>query len=110
MEYQIRENSGVLIVDLDGQLKGPDGKAIRALMDDLFEKQPGHISLNLTKVTFVDSTCIGALVASKTIAQKNSIEVSMYSVSEDIKDLMSMTGMGHLFPTYSGEEEMLQNT
>ena len=71
MEITTRQNGDVTILDLKGKLvRGVGDEALREAMDRLLGERRPKVLINLSDVSFVDSSGIGELVASKKVADQ----------------------------------------
>lgn len=107
MEYNLLEKQGVPVLVLQGDAKGDDAKELSAVLEKAFAKGAKCICLNLTDLDFIDSTCIGSLMAAKENADETGVQIMMCGLSEDVKDLFEMTRMDVVFDIYLDEPEML---
>lgn len=108
MESSIRKSGSITIVELRGQMKGSDSKMITALFDELFREKVKTISIDCRRIDFIDSTCIGAFMAARNKAQDINMAISIFSLSEDMKDIFEITGLNTTFDMFSSEAEMLE--
>ena len=110
MKITIRERHGVRILDLVGKLKVGEGArsvytAVRAELDG------GHksILLNLSQVSFLDSTGLGRLVACLTSASSREATLALLSPSPRVRDVLEITGTAQLFEIFDDEDEAIQS-
>jgi anti-anti-sigma factor len=108
MVYKLRQENGVDICDLEGQVKGTDNQQFIRLMNSLLDKDASCIGINFAQTAFIDSGCIGALMMAKRKADQKGLKIVVYNLSEDIRDLFEMTNMHTCFPIFSSEKDMLQ--
>lgn len=63
LEYQSREEGGVLVVDLGGDLvMGEESIALRKFLRAQFDEKHTRVLLNLTNIRYMDSTGVGVVV------------------------------------------------
>jgi len=61
----LAERGDVLVLSLAGELDLADAAALREALRDAVERSPKRLVVDLTEVTFVDSTVLGALVEAR---------------------------------------------
>lgn len=72
LQYQAREESGTLVVELAGDLvMGEECIALRKFLRQQFDDQHQRLVLNLAKIRYMDSSGVGVLV--ETVAHSLSI-------------------------------------
>ena len=65
MKIEVRRTQDVVVMDIDGRLvAGVGAEQLRDSIDKLIGKREGKVLLNLEKVSRIDSTGVGELVAS----------------------------------------------
>ena len=111
-ELNIRERQAgdVTILDLEGKITIGEGSvslrnAIRRLIQDGKRK----ILLNLSGVSYVDSSGIGELVSSHTTISREQGQLKMLGLTEKIKELLVITKLLTVFDTYADESEALNS-
>lgn len=107
MQSQIREREGVTIIDLEGQLRGPDSKQFMTLIEQVLSEGKKKIILNFERVTFIDSGCIGALMNARKAVVEQKAGLDVMNLSDDQRDLFDMTKISSIFTIYLSETEML---
>lgn len=96
MNVEISTNENVVIITIEGSI---DSKTAGGLQAQIMEKvlETNHALLNLSKVDFVSSAGLRVLLmVYRQIKSKNG-KVILVGVSDEIKDVMSMTGFISFF-------------
>ena len=89
MTYKIEENNNISIVHLNGEIDMEVADKARQTILPLIEA--GHdVDLNLSKVTYMDSSGISVLIESKQLAEKNSAKFELTEVSKPVEKVLSM--------------------
>ncbi|MDO8519946.1 MAG: STAS domain-containing protein [Deltaproteobacteria bacterium] len=97
--------SDVIIIPLSGNL---DVSAQSRLRDDLLKKAPlssEKIVLDFSKVEFIDSACLGALVAVARKLRKNGGDVRIASPLEEVRSIFQITRLDKIFQIFANPEE-----
>ncbi len=107
MRSLVREVKNISIIDIDGQIKGPDSKEFLTAVNSLLQQGKKTIVLNFARVSFIDSGAIGALMAIRKSALDQGARIAVMALSDDQRDLFEMTNINSMFSIYSAEREML---
>ncbi|GFM35383.1 STAS domain-containing protein [Desulfovibrio psychrotolerans] len=104
----ITRQATALIVQLYGELTlqtAPDfRKDIESAVND---NQTEYLVLDLSKVSFIDSSGIGMLVALKTQMTNRSISVFLLNPSEQARTTLQLVQLTSFFHILTGEDAML---
>ena len=110
MEITIREREGVRILDLVGKLTlGGGAKAVYVAVRSELESGHKWILLNLSQVTFIDSTGLGRLVACLTSASTRDATVKLLNPSPRVEDVFKITQTDKLFEIFYDEDEAIRS-
>jgi anti-sigma B factor antagonist len=103
-----RNLGGVTTVDLSGRLE--IGDASDALRENLQSLAGGlKVLINLTDVSFVDTSGLGELVSAHTRAQNEGIDLKLAGIPIRVKKLFEMTKLDRIFDIYETEADALQS-
>jgi anti-sigma B factor antagonist len=106
----IRHVADVAVVDISGRITL--GDASIALRDNVRELMAqGHLKilLNLTGVTFMDSSGIGELVSGYVSAAHNNGRVKLCGLTRRVRDLLQVTRLYGVLDIYEWEEDALRS-
>lgn len=110
MTIQERVVGSTAILDLDGKLVLGDGDALlKDKVHSLVFQGRKQILLNLGKVSYVDSSGLGALVATLVTVQNNGGQIKLLSLTKRLHDLLTISKLVTVFDTYDSEAEALQS-
>ncbi len=106
MHVEVREKSGVVIVDLKGKLTaGLGDQILRESIDELLAEGRKKILLNLSDVSFVDSAGVGELVAGLRTAKRFGAALKLLNASERVQATLYMARLLPIFEMYGDETE-----
>jgi anti-sigma B factor antagonist len=111
-ELNIRERQAgdVTILDLEGKITIGEGSvSLRSAIRRLIEEGKKKILLNLSGVSYVDSSGIGELVSSYTTINREGGQLKLLKLTQKIKDLLTITKLLTVFDTYDDESEALNS-
>jgi anti-sigma B factor antagonist len=108
MQITTRRVGDVTILDLKGKLvRGVGDEPLREAMGKLLAEREPKILVNLSDVSFLDSSGIGELVASKRIADQLGTTLKLMQLPERVQTTLKLSLILPLFQTYASEEAAL---
>ena len=108
MKLNVRHIGHVAVVDLSGKiLIGEGDTMLREAVSKLLEGDQKHILLNLRKISYMDSSGIGEIVACYKAAKEQNVTVKLLNPSEKVDDLLQITRLHSVFEIYRDEKEAL---
>ena len=111
-ELNIRERQAgdVTILDLEGKITIGEGNvALRSAVRRLVQEGKKKVLLNLSGVSYMDSSGIGERVSSHTTISREQGQLKMLGLGEKIKELLVITKLLTVFDTYATEPEALNS-
>jgi anti-anti-sigma factor len=101
----VRENGAVSILDLDGPLGIGESRAELGLrIDELLAAGARKIAINLSKVPFVDSTGVGALVNAHTAVEAAGGKCKVFAVHPHVTKVLAVTRVDRVLDVVRDEE------
>ena len=105
-----RQAGDVTVLDLSGKITIGEGSvALRTAIRRLLEEGKKRILLNLSGVSYVDSSGIGELVSSYTAINKEGGQLKLLNLTQKIQDLLTITKLLTVFDVYENEPEALNS-
>ncbi len=97
---------GVAVCIIEGKLSGIEGKGtIQDKVRDLARKKINRVVLDLGKVSWVDSTGLGELIASLSSLKKSDGNMVLCNIQSPVQSLLKMTNLTQIFDTFETAEE-----
>ena len=110
MTIQERASGSVTILDLNGKLVLGDGDTLlKDKIHSLVFQGRKQIVLNMGEVSFVDSTGLGALVATYVTAKNNSGQIRLVNLTKRLHDLLVISKLVNVFETFDSEDEAVRS-
>ena len=104
MKASTRQENGVTIVDLSGQIKLGEGSSVlRDTVKDLLGKGRKNILLNLGDINYIDSSGIGELVSAYTSVRNQGGELKLLKLTKKVHDLLQITKLYTVFDVKDDE-------
>ena len=109
LKMSTREVDGVLVVDLEGRIVlGDESSALREKVKSLLSEGKKAILLNLSHVSFIDSSGLGALVACHTTAKAAGATIRLCNLGSKFDELLQITKLYTVFEISDTEEDALR--
>ena len=109
MEVDIRHVEDVIIVDLQGRMvSGAGERLLHDVMNQLVAEGWKKILLNLSGVSWIDSSGIGELVASLKMAKRFGVSVKLLRIGDRVKHVLSISQILPLLEVYEDEDEAVR--
>jgi anti-sigma B factor antagonist len=106
MTIQERTSGAVQILDLNGKLVLGDGDVLlKDKVHSLVFQGRKQILLNLGGVSYMDSSGLGALIASSVTASSNGGKIKLLNLTKRLQDLLSIAKLSTVFDSYDSEAE-----
>jgi anti-sigma B factor antagonist len=110
MTIQERVVGSVMVLDCNGKLVLGDGDALlKDKIHSLVFQGRKQIVLNLGGVSYVDSSGLGALVASSMTAKNNGGEIKLLNLTKRLQDLLSISKLLTVFDSFDSETDVIRS-
>jgi anti-sigma B factor antagonist len=108
MKHEIVENQGAHIVLFNGEIDLESSPAARKILLKCFDNT-GNVIVDLSGVTYIDSSGVASLVEALQAAKKNGSQLSLAAVSEPTRRVLELARLDKVFAIYSSVDEALDN-
>ncbi|MBC7542600.1 MAG: STAS domain-containing protein [Candidatus Sericytochromatia bacterium] len=98
-ELRLRETvdgTGAVLVVV-GSLVFGNADTFRQAIQRLIRQSPGRMTLDLRQTSFIDSSGLGALVATRRLAQEQNIELILWGLRPQVRRIFEMVHALELF-------------
>ena len=111
MEIDVRKNGRVSVLEITGKLIIGDGDVqLRSRLQDLLDAGERHFVFDMTRVSYMDSAGLGAVVACAKRAGEHSGVLKVITVPRGKADtLFTVTGLKRVFDVFHDEESALDS-
>jgi len=104
VKLSIRQVGDVTVIDATGRITlGEGASTFRDTVRDLAAKGDKKILLNLSDVTYIDSSGIGELVSGFTTVTNHGGVLKLLGLSKRVKDLLQITKLYTVFEVFDDE-------
>ena len=110
MQIELRSHDGVSIVKVHGKITINDGsREFHRRIRELVAEGHSNIIIHLGDVHYVDSTGVGALVASFTTITNAGGELRICNVDDRVRELLNTTNLHSILSIHGTEQQALQS-
>ncbi len=105
MEYKISKNGGYSIIELEGEIDlycSPDARKI--ILKEL--KNGDNILIDLSKVSYIDSSGIACLVEGYQVANEKKIQFALLGVSQGALNVLKLARLDNVFKIYNSIDDI----
>jgi anti-sigma B factor antagonist len=104
LKISSNEVEGVSLVALNGRIiLGEESTALREKLKSLIASGKKKIVLNMSEVTYIDSSGLGALVAAHLSAQNAGGSIRLCNLGQKFHEVLQMTKLLTVFDVYETE-------
>ena len=98
---------GIEVVDVEGEIDIYTAPRLRELLIDLAGKNSYHLVVNLEKVGFLDSTCLGVLAGGLKRVRPHDGSLDLVCTQERILKIFKITGLTKVFGIYQTVDQAI---
>lgn len=99
----------VFIVRLQGSLDVSVQTALKDKLQDFAENNDNDVVLDFTSVHFIDSSCLGALVALMKKIREHKGDIKIAHLSDDVRSIFQITRLDRVFELYDTTDEAVNS-
>lgn len=110
MRIESRNVDGVTVLDLHGKVTIGEGSVeLRNKVRDLLQAGNKKILLNMSDVSYVDSSGIGELVSSYTTVSNAGGQLKLLNLTKKLHELLAITKLLTVFETHDDEQKAIKS-
>jgi anti-sigma B factor antagonist len=110
LKASTRQMGTVTVIDLSGKIVLGDGSSLlRETVKDLASRGQKKLLLNLADVSYIDSSGLGALVASFTTIKGQEGQIKLLKLTSKVHDLLQITKLLTVFDVFTDEATALKS-
>jgi anti-sigma B factor antagonist len=100
IDVSVSWTAGLPVVAVSGELDIVSGPRLRDALDEVMAGSPGRLVIDLTDVSFLDSSGLGVLVAARKKVRAWSGDVVLVRPVPIVARVLEVTGLSAAFPAY----------
>ena len=107
MKIQERKLNDITVLDLDGAFALGGNADFKYYIEDTITSGSRRLLINLSKVSYMDSSGLGELVSAYTQMQKASGQMKLLNLSKRLNHLLVITKLITVFEIFVSESEAI---
>ena len=107
LTIDLRTGGALPVLDVAGEIDVYQAPRLRERLDALLDAGTSRLAVNLSSVTYIDSTGLGTLVAVRKRALAAGGELRLICPNPSIRRVFEITGLLPVFPFFDREESAL---
>jgi anti-sigma B factor antagonist len=105
----VRQSGGIALVELGGRLTSFECKAFRDMVYGLLKQGQKNIILNLTRLSYLDSSGIGELARIYVAVVKQGGAMRVVGLASRVEEILKITQLYQVFPEFPDEASALES-
>ena len=108
MEIKISETSNIPVIEVSGEVDLYQTNMIRDKVTELIGENKNKAIVNMSGVSYIDSSGLGALISCRTNMKKAGGDLKLSSLTETVRSVLEITKLSQLFDIYETDQEAVQ--
>ena len=109
MDINTRSKGDVVLLDITGEIDLYNAPEIKDIINKLISEKKYNIVINLEKVSYIDSSGIGALISSLSNLKKYQGGLKIINVFASVKKVFELTKLTSFFEIYDSEDDAVKS-
>jgi len=109
MDITKRAKGEVVVLDISGEIDLYNAPEIKDIINKLIEEQKFNVIINLEKVSYIDSSGIGALISSLSNLKKYQGGLKIINVYASVRKVFELTKLTSFFEIFDNEDDALNS-
>ena len=109
MDLQLRtyQQGEASVVEVGGDIELSNASQLRADLRSVCEQEPCHVIVDMSQVSFIDSTGIGVLVGALKRTRENNGSFALICPQPRVRRVFEITGLLQALPLFNSMDEAL---
>lgn len=109
-QIKVEEQIGGSILHLRGQfIGGEETSELNRTLKELANSEKKKLIINMEKVTYLNSTALGILIAAHTTFARNGGIVVLSNINDSIQNIFMITKLVLVFPIFKNLDEAIKS-
>lgn len=109
MELKVEKLDGIVDIVPQGEIDLHNSPQLRQNLQQIIKDGKTNVIINLKNVSYMDSSGLATLVEAFQKLMKKGKKLVLYSLSDAVKNILSITRLDEIFAIYSSREEAIKN-
>ena len=108
MDINTRSRDDIIVLDIAGEIDLYNAPEIKDVINKLIEEKRYNVIINLEKVSYIDSSGIGALISSLSNLKKYQGGLKIINVFASVRKVFELTKLTSFFEIYDSEDNAVK--
>lgn len=108
LHITVEEVENRVILRIDGRIDASSSPILERKISSLIDENHYHLILDFGRVDYLSSAGMRVLLSATKKLKANKGELVLFSVAEDVEEIIKMAGFDKIFPVCASEKEALQ--
>lgn len=104
MDITKRNKGDIVVLDITGEIDLYNAPEIKDIISKLIEEKKYNVIINLEKVSYIDSSGIGALISSLSNLKKYQGGLKIINVYASVRKVFELTKLTSFFEIFDAED------
>lgn len=104
---EVTQHDGFTVVTLSGEVDMSHSPGVHQSLVEVLEKRPGRLVIDLTDVSYIDSSGVGILVDALRRMRATGGELALVAAAPRVLSVLQITKLDQFFEMYSTRDEAL---
>lgn len=109
MDITSREENGVAIIMLEGEVDISAADLVRGKMKKLIDEKRKRVLVNMADVPYIDSSGLGMFVETMQEIGKYGGEIKLAGLTDDVKKVFELTRLNKFFSIFDQEKDAMES-
>lgn len=109
MQIEVEKKNEVAVVSVSGSLDVSVQKNLKEELQQISETQEKDIILDLSQVSFIDSSCLGAMVALAKQLRQNRGDIKLTHLNDDVRSIFQITRLDKVFEIFDDNAAAIES-
>ena len=109
MNINIQNKEDVIIAELSGALDVAIQADLKDELSKITEMNNDDLVLDFKRVSFIDSSCLGALVAITKKIRESGGDIKIANLNDDVRSIFQITRLDKIFDIHENIEQAVQS-
>ena len=108
MDVKTRRAQSALVIDLSGQVDLFSSPKMRiAILEAVNSKQVSRVAINMSQVSYIDSSGVASLVEGLQLARSRSCRLILFGLQQGAREVLELARLDKIFDIRATEGEAL---
>jgi len=109
MRIECNKQNDVAVLSIKGSLDVSVQTKLKEKLYGIADSEQPDMVVDFTEVTFIDSSCLGVLVALTKKLREKKGDIKLVNLSEDVRSIFQITRLDRVFEIYADNQQAIDS-